>query len=170
MKSKTFEEEKNQEKEIQKNKKVEEKEQTEGSAQTEQTNDLTQNKHQISDRRQNETKTKRKIYDSVFIDLFSIPENLLDLYKTLLGDKARKDITVDELEIINTEKVIVNDLYNDLSFLVDDELIILVEAQSTYSKNIVTRILFYVAKALEKHLRNQSQTGKLTALYYESNH
>ncbi len=74
---------------------------------------------------------------------------------------------MNELKIINTEKVIVNDLYNDLSFLVDDELIILVEAQSTYSKNIVTRILFYVAKALKKHLRNQSKPEKLTSLYHE---
>ncbi len=116
---------------------------------------------------QKKKQIKHKVYDSVFIDLFSMPENLLDLYKTLLGNEARKDVKESDIKIINTEKVLTNDLYNDLSFLVDNELIILMEAQSTYSQNIATRILFYAAKSLEKHLRNKLPKENLMALYYE---
>ncbi len=110
---------------------------------------------------------KYNAYDSVFADLFSTKEHQLELYKALLGDKARKDIKPEDINLINIEKLFFNDLYNDLSFVVDNELMILVEAQSTYTKNIVTRLLFYVSKVLEEYIRSLSSDNKLNSLYNE---
>ncbi len=110
---------------------------------------------------------KHKVYDSVFADYFTFEDNLKKLYKILLGENAREDIKREEIEILNIDKVFVDDLYNDLCFKVDDELIVLVEAQSTYTKNIVTRLLFYVAKDVERYIRTKSKNNKLTDLYKE---
>ncbi len=98
------------------------------------------------------TTVKYKIYDSVFLDLFSIAKYRLELYKVLLGDKAKKDVTEEDVEILNIDKVFTNDLYNDLGFIVDNELIGLVEAQSTYTKNIAIRLLSYTARSLEEYI------------------
>ncbi len=114
-----------------------------------------------------EKKVKRNMYDSVFNDLFSSPERLLELYKTLIGDKANPNIKAEDISIIESDKAFINDLYNDLSFMVDNELMILVEAQSTYSKNIVTRILFYLAKSLEEYIKRESKSMNLSPLYHE---
>ncbi len=116
-------------------------------------------------KRTQEKKVKHKKLDSVFADLFSIEENQLKLYKALLGDKAREDISSDDINLLNIEKVFVNDLYNDLSLIVDDELMILVEAQSRYTKNIVTRLLFYLSRTLEKYIRESNSDNKLLKLY-----
>ncbi len=110
-------------------------------------------------------KVKHNKYDSIFADIFSIKKHQLQLYKALLGEKAREDISPNDINLLNVEKIFVNDLYNDLSFTVDDELVVLVEAQSKYTKNIVTRLLFYLSRALEKYIRDSSSDKKLFALY-----
>ncbi len=114
-----------------------------------------------------EKKIKHKVYDSVFNDLFSDSKMLLDLYKVLLGDKVNPNITEKDISLLESDKVFINDLYNDLSFIVDNELIIMVEAQSTYSKNIATRLLLYAAKGLEEYIKNSEETDNFYALYSE---
>ncbi len=115
----------------------------------------------------NEKKIKRNTYDSVFNDLFSEPERLLELYQVLIGDKVNPKIKAEDIRILESDKAFINDLYNDLSFMVDNELMILVEAQSTYTKNIVTRILFYLARNLEEYIKSESTRNNLYALYHE---
>ncbi len=112
-----------------------------------------------------EPQAKYQVYDSIFLDCFSDKDNLLALYKILLGEEADNTVKSEDIEPLNAEKIIINDLYNDLSFVVDQQLIILVEAQSTYSKNIATRLLFYVANALEHYLRLKTENDKLPNLY-----
>ncbi len=114
-----------------------------------------------------EKKVKRNTYDSVFNDLFSEPERLLELYQVLVKDKVNPKIKAEDIKLLESDKAFINDLYNDLSFMVDNELMILVEAQSTYSKNIVTRILFYLARSLEKYIKSQSKDNNLSALYHK---
>ncbi len=104
-----------------------------------------------------EKKTNKKIQDTMFSDLFSSKENLLKLYKILLGDKAKKNIREKDINLIEIENVFINDLYNDLSFVVDNEIFMLIEAQSSYSKNIVTRILLYLAKTLEEYIIEKTE-------------
>lgn len=62
------------------------------------------------------------------------------------------DVTEDDLTDITIENVLVNDLYNDLGFRVGDKLIILVEAQSTWSPNILIRSLLYVATTYQQYV------------------
>ncbi len=109
---------------------------------------------------------KRMHHDSLFTDLFTDENNIIELYHILLGDKAKSNITADDIKILTLEKAFIHDLYNDLCFMVDDELIILMEAQSTYTKNIVTRLLFYLARDLEKYIRTKNNNN-LNILYKE---
>ncbi|MCC8051721.1 MAG: hypothetical protein LIP10_13895 [Clostridiales bacterium] len=46
----------------------------------------------------------------------------------------------------------VNGQYNDLGFMVNGKLMILVEAQSTWTENIIVRALLYYAQSLQEHL------------------
>jgi hypothetical protein len=98
---------------------------------------------------------KRKIKDSVFTDLFSIPKYTLQLYQSLHGND---EVTTElDIEIITIENVLLNQLYNDLGFRVGDKLFVFVEAQSTWSENIVVRVLLYVAETLQRYFVNTEQ-------------
>jgi len=85
--------------------------------------------------------------DSVFSKLFSSPEILLELYSAIEGIDVPKDAIVD----INTlSGVLFMKKINDLSFTIDDRLIVLFEHQSTISENIPLRVLMYIARVYEK--------------------
>ena len=55
-----------------------------------------------------------------------------------------KDITI--------YNVLVDRLYNDLGFRVGDRQIILVEAQSTWSVNIIVRSMFYLSVTYQRYI------------------
>ena len=93
---------------------------------------------------------KREVKNTVFIDLFSQGEYRLQLFQTLHPEIT--DVTEDELEIITIKPVITNRQYNDLAFLFRDKLMIFVEAQSTWSINILIRILLYLAETILEYL------------------
>ena len=89
---------------------------------------------------------KRNVKDSVFTHLFSDPRYLLELYRALYpGDTTT---TVDDLKDVTIKTVLVNTIYNDLAFRASDSIIVLVEAQSTWSNNIVLRELLYLLETL----------------------
>ena len=102
----------------------------------------------------NKVVVKRNIKDCVFTDLFSNKKYLLELYLALHPEDT--GITEDDLTDITIENVLVNDLYNDLGFRVGDRLIILVEAQSTWSPNILIRSLLYVATTYQNYINERS--------------
>ena len=87
---------------------------------------------------------KREVKDSVFSDLFGIKRYLLQLYRTLHPED--ETTAEDDLVDVTIDNVLTDDLYNDLSFMVGDRLMILVEAQSTWTANIVVRALLYLAQ------------------------
>lgn len=105
-----------------------------------------------------EIKAKRSIKDSVFTDIFKDPKNLLKLYKSLHPDD--NSIEIDDLSIVTISNILTTGIYNDLGFMAGDHLLILIEAQSTWSVNIVVRILEYLA-----HTYNQYFTEKGIDLY-----
>ncbi len=96
-------------------------------------------------------KVNREYKDTVFVDFFSkdktAKENFLLLYNALHGTNL-SDTT--KLENIELEQVIYTGLKNDISFLVDNKLIVLVEHQSTINENMPLRFLEYVARLYEK--------------------
>lgn len=97
-----------------------------------------------------EKKAKRDVKDCVFSDFFGMSENLLKLYQTLHPED--ENVGVDDLKDVTIQNVLVNDLYNDLGFRVRDRLMILVEAQSTWSYNIIIRVLIYLANTYQKYI------------------
>ena len=98
-------------------------------------------------------KVKDKVHCSVFENLFTDQARVLRLYKSLHKDD--KDISVDDIKIINlrNDEAFTNKQYNDLGFLVRDRLIVMVEAQSTWSVNIVIRIFLYLAESYDTYIK-----------------
>ena len=108
-----------------------------------------------SQRKSNENViVKRNIKDCVFTDLFSNKKYLRELYLSLHPEDSY--ITEDDLTDITIENVLVNNLYNDLGFRVGNRLIILVEAQSTWSPNILIRSLIYVTTTYQKYINEKN--------------
>ena len=95
-------------------------------------------------------KITRKAKDSVFCDLFSQKRYLLELYRTIHPED--NTVTVGDLEVVTLERVITTGEYNDLGFTVGRKLLVLVEAQTTWSVNIVTRMLLYLAETFRRDL------------------
>ena len=86
---------------------------------------------------------KRAVKDSVFTYLFSQPEYARELYLELHPEDT--DVTTEDFKLVTFENVLAIGQYNDLGLQVRDRLILLVEAQSTYSVNIPLRMLMYLA-------------------------
>ena len=103
------------------------------------------------------TEEKRIKYsgkDTVFRDMFSNPKYLLQLYRVLHPED--KSITEADLEIVTLQSILLNGIYNDLGFLVrKDRLMVLVEAQSTWSPNIVIRSLMYLMNTCQEYFTKQ---------------
>ncbi len=86
---------------------------------------------------------RRAVKDSVFTYLFKQPEYTRQLYLVLHPEDT--DVTEEDCKIVTIEHVLSTGLYNDLGVQVRDKLLLLVEAQSTFSVNIVLRLLLYLA-------------------------
>jgi hypothetical protein len=96
----------------------------------------------------NETANVNKEYkDSVFSLLFSDPVVLRELYSAIEGVELPVDIPID----INTlSGVITQKQINDISFTIDNRLVVLIEHQSTINNNMPLRLLMYIARVYEK--------------------
>lgn len=97
---------------------------------------------------------KRTIKDSVFTYLFRHPEYTLKLYLTLHPEDT--DVTEADIKLVTLENVITVGQYNDLGIQVRGKLIILVEAQSTFSVNIALRMLLYLAATYKEYVEEHS--------------
>lgn len=58
---------------------------------------------------------------------------------------------------VTIENILINGLYNDLGFMVGNRLVILTEAQSTWSVNIIIRVLLYLAQTYHDYLAQTKQ-------------
>jgi len=85
--------------------------------------------------------------NSVFSSLFNTPDVLRELYSAIKGIPIPPDIPID----INTlTDVHYKGQINDVSFLIDNFLIVLIEQQSIISDNIFMHLLVFIARAYEK--------------------
>jgi hypothetical protein len=98
---------------------------------------------------------KKTVKDSVFRDLFENPKYLLELYQALHPEDH--ETTVAELGIVTIKNVLLDQLYNDLGFTVGDKLLVLVEAQSSWTVNIIIRSLMYLAQTWQEHIETTGQ-------------
>ena len=93
-----------------------------------------------------EPSASRQAKDHVFVDMFNQPKYCLELVNALHPEAM--DITEADIENISISHVIVDKPYNDLGFTVRGRLLVLVEAQSSWSYNILIRLLLYFADSL----------------------
>ena len=97
-------------------------------------------------------KFARNYKDSLFVDLFArcpeAKENFLSLYNALHGTDLKFAET--KIEPVMLEKTVYTGRYNDVSMLINNRLIVLVEQQSTVNENMPLRFLEYVARLYEK--------------------
>ena len=80
---------------------------------------------------------------TVFSDLFGDPFYCFQLAQALCPDM---DIDLEDVALLTINNVLVGKPYNDLGMLVGDKLLILVEAQATWTVNILIRLLLYLAQ------------------------
>lgn len=97
---------------------------------------------------------KRDIKDSVFTFLFSDLEYTKQLYLSLHPEDTT--VQADDIKLVTLENILAIGQYNDLGFQVRDKLILMVEAQSTFSPNIPLRMLMYLAKTYNEYLEENS--------------
>ncbi len=102
-----------------------------------------------------EVKAKRTAKNSVFLDLFKDKKYLLALYKTLHPEDTKA--TENSLTDVTIDNVLTDNLYNDLGFIANNKLMVLIEAQSTWTLNILIRILLYLAESYHKYFKQNSK-------------
>ncbi|MEL3905901.1 MAG: Rpn family recombination-promoting nuclease/putative transposase [Treponema sp.] len=103
----------------------------------------------------------RTYKDSVFVDLFSTDEkakeNFLSLYNALHGTELHDSAP---LENIKLEQVMYMSFSNDVSYLVQNKIIVLAEHQSTINPNMPLRCLEYVSRLYEKLFESKEKYSR----------
>ncbi len=66
-------------------------------------------------------------------------------------------MTEDSLTDVTIENVLTDNLYNDLSFIANNKLMILIEAQSIWTLNIIIRALLYLAQTYHDYFERTNQ-------------
>jgi len=92
--------------------------------------------------KENSPNVNREHKASMFSSLFGNPDVLRELYSAIEGIPIPPDIPI---EINTLSDVLYKDKINDLSFLIDNRLVVLIEHQSTINNNIPLRLLIYIA-------------------------
>jgi hypothetical protein len=94
----------------------------------------------------------RKYKSSVFESYFSDREKLIEVYNAIEGKNYPKDA---EVRINTLRDALFMEQINDISFLLDKRLIVLIEHQSTPNENMPLRLLLYVGRIYEKLLTSK---------------
>ena len=102
---------------------------------------------------------KHTAKDSVFVDVFSDKENILDAYREFHPEDTTT--TADDIWVSTLKTILVNHVYNDLGFYVrkngEAKFVILVEEQSAWNPNITLRLLWYLCETLRRYIRETQQ-------------
>ena len=93
---------------------------------------------------------KRTVKDSVFTCLFSDPKYARELYLYLHPEDP--DVTEADCRLVTIENIFSDEQYNDLGIQIRDKLILLAEAQSTFSANLPVRMLLYAARNYKTYI------------------
>ncbi len=97
---------------------------------------------------------KYTIKDSLFTNLFQDKKYLLQLYRALHPEDT--ETTEDELKDITIKNILVDSCYNDLGFTVGDKIMILTEAQTTWTMNIIIRALMYLVQSYHEYFEHRN--------------
>ncbi|MDR2583260.1 MAG: Rpn family recombination-promoting nuclease/putative transposase [Fibromonadaceae bacterium] len=94
-----------------------------------------------------EAKTNRKYKDSVFTLLFGEKNNLIELYNAIRNTNYGSDT---DIRITTLEDVLFMERINDISFVIEGKLVVLIEHQSTVNPNMPLKMLIYMGRNYEK--------------------
>jgi hypothetical protein len=102
----------------------------------------------------------QKFKSSVFASYFSeTHQRLIDLYNAFSTVAYPADTN---LEINTLKNVLFYGFINDISFVLDDMLIVLIEHQSTYNPNMPFRLLQYIVEILKLRYKDPKLFYKST--------
>ena len=106
-------------------------------------------------------KPQHAYWDSLFRDIFNNTKWLSQIYESLEGEKAAEN----EIQLTTIDEIFFDSEKNDVSFIVKDRHIILLEHQSTVNANMPLRILWYIAELYRQYVDPKSPyRTKLIAL------
>ena len=92
-------------------------------------------------------KANREYKDSVFTKLCEDKKNVIEIYNAVSGKNYPPDT---EIEIMTLDDVLFLDRQNDVAFVVEDKLVVLIEHQSTLCENMPIRLLIYIVRVYER--------------------
>jgi predicted transposase/invertase (TIGR01784 family) len=92
-------------------------------------------------------KENRNYKDSVFTKLFNDKKNLTELLKALTGKNYNE---LSDIRVNTLSDVLYMNQLNDLSCIAENELVVLLEHQSTLNANMPLRLLMYMARVYER--------------------
>lgn len=92
--------------------------------------------------------TKRTYKDSLFRDIFNNEKRLSEVYTSLAGEPTEPS----EIRITTMDETFFSSEKNDVSFLVRDRHIVLLEHQSTVNENMPLRLLWYIAELYRQYV------------------
>ena len=98
-------------------------------------------------------KANRKIKDTMFCKLFGDVKNAIELVNALLGTNYGADA---KAEITTLKNVFTSGVVNDLSILLDNILLVLIEHQSTICGNMPLRMLEYVTETYKRLITDKN--------------
>lgn len=98
--------------------------------------------------------TNRKIRDTVFCHYMSTEQNLLELGNALKGTQYTDPSSIS----INTlDGSFYSNIKNDISFLMDNLMVVLIEHQTTINPNMPLRFLSYVDELFRRYTQPQQK-------------
>ncbi|MCL2481091.1 MAG: Rpn family recombination-promoting nuclease/putative transposase [Spirochaetaceae bacterium] len=96
----------------------------------------------------------REHKDSLFTFLFNNPAALKELYSAIEGINLSPDTPID----INTlTGILIRGQLNDVSFTIDNRLVVLIEHMSTISDNLPLRLLMYIGRLYESIIDDEKR-------------
>ncbi len=106
-----------------------------------------------SETKKSDVKTTSK--DSVFRDLFGNRKYALQLYQAIHPEDT--DVTESDIGNVTIKNIFTDQEYNDLGMTVREKILLMLEAQSSWTKNIIIRIFLYLAHIWNEYIENTKQ-------------
>lgn len=106
-----------------------------------------------SNSQKSDVKTTSK--DSVFRDLFGDRKYALQLYQAIHPEDT--DVTEADIGNVTIKNIFTDQQYNDLGMTVRGKLLLMLEAQSSWTVNIIIRIFLYLAHTWNEFIESTRQ-------------
>jgi predicted transposase/invertase (TIGR01784 family) len=100
---------------------------------------------------------ERNYKNNVFVDFIGTKDRLIEVYNAVKGTDYPRDTAV---ELNTLKNVLYRFIQNDISFVLDGRLVVLIEHQATINSNMCLRMLEYISKIYDKMVDNDAYYRK----------